>query len=199
MVRSSPDLVTVIKCLGGSRTVDERTGAELWRRTMRRSTFAMIGANVVAAVFVFVYLAVVVPVPHVEDATGATVLNIAVFAVMLPIALVVGRRVSLRAIAPARDWIVAERTPTPQERDHLLGAPLRQLRILTAMWGSAAVLFFAVNVGISVGLAFEVAETILLGGVVTGALGYLLIERINRDVTERALSIGPPERPAGPG
>ena len=38
---------------------------------------------------------------------------------------------------------------------------------------------------------------IVLGGVVTAALGYLLMERINRANTALALAIGPPRRPAG--
>jgi adenylate cyclase len=48
-------------------------------------------------------------------------------------------------------------------------------------------------------MAVEISATIVLGGVVTSALGYLLIERINRATTALALAIGPPLRPAGPG
>ena len=179
--------------------MEQPSGAELWRRNIRRSSIAMTGANVIAALFVFVYLMWVVPVPHVDDVAAATVINLAVFAVMLPIGVLMGRRVSLRNVAPTREWIVAEREPTPEERDYALGAPLRQLKILTGMWAAGAALFFAINVWISVGLAFEIAAVVLLGGLVTGALAYLLIERINREITERALSIGPPEQPAGPG
>jgi adenylate cyclase len=81
----------------------------------------------------------------------------------------------------------------------VLRAPLHQLQILAVGWGGAALLFFAVNVAISVAMAVEISVTILLGGVVTSALGYLLIERINRENTALALSIGPPQRAATPG
>jgi adenylate cyclase len=73
------------------------------------------------------------------------------------------------------------------------------MKALAVAWGGAALVFFVVNVPISVGLAAEIAATIALGGVVTSALGYLLIERINRENTALALAIGPPERAATPG
>ena len=76
---------------------------------------------------------------------------------------------------------------------------MRQLKILAGMWAAGAAIFFVVNVWISPGLAVEVGAVILIGGLVTGAMGYLLIERINRQLTERALTIGPPRRAAGPG
>ena len=69
----------------------EPSGRELWRQTIRRSSIAMVAANSVAAVFVFVYLTFVVPVPHVDDAQFATLLNLGVFALVLPIGIVVGR------------------------------------------------------------------------------------------------------------
>jgi adenylate cyclase len=179
--------------------VDEPSGGELWQRNIRRSSIAMVASNVVAAVFVFVYLSWIVPVPTVDDPRAVTILNLVLFAIALPVGVLIGREWSLRSVRMTRDWVVEERPPTPAERDFTLRAPLRQLRILASLWGGAALLFFVVNVWISVGLAFEVATTILLGGLVTAALGYLLIERITRDITERALAIGPPEQPAGPG
>jgi adenylate cyclase len=179
-------------------SVNEPIGLELWRRNVRRSTVALIGANTLAAVLVFVYLASVIPVPAVSDPKGTTLLNLAVFVVYLAVVFPVAWVWSLRRVRPIRAWMTADRTPTPDERDLTLRAPLHQLQILAAGWGGAAVLFFVVNVGTSAALATEVSVAIVLGGVVTATLGYLLMERINRANNALALAIGPPRRPAGP-
>jgi adenylate cyclase len=179
--------------------VSEPTRVELWQRNVRRSTVALVISNALADVVVFVYLSWVVPVPPVPHAGRVTLLNLAVFAIYLAVAFPIAAVWSLRRVRPIRAWMAVGREPTPAERDLVLRAPLRQLQVLAVVWAGAALLFFAVNVAISVALAVEVSVTIVLGGVVTSALGYLLIERINRPTTALALTIGPPRRPAGPG
>jgi adenylate cyclase len=179
--------------------VTKPTGGELWRRNLRRSTVAVVAANAFAAIVVFVYLSWVIPVPSVAHPERATLLNLAVFVSYLAVAFPVAWVWSIRRVRPVRAWMVEEREPTPAERDLTLQAPLHQLQILAAGWSGAAVLFFAVNAAISLALAAEVSVAIVLGGVVTSALGYLLIERINRANTALALAIGPPLHPAGPG
>jgi adenylate cyclase len=170
------------------RGVDEPTRSELWRRTVRRSAVAMVVSNALAAVVVFVYLSWVVPAPTVSNTGRVTLLNLAVFAVYLAAAFPIASVWSIRRVRPIR-----------AERDLALRAPLHQLQVLAVIWAGAALLFFAVNVAISVALAVEVSVTIALGGVVTSALGYLLIERINRETTALALAIGPPRLAATPG
>jgi adenylate cyclase len=174
------------------------TGEQQWRRNLRRSTLALAAANAVAAVVVFVYLAFIVPTPRV-DSNHARTLNLITFAIAIIPAFPIITVLSRRRLRGMREWIVAERAPTPAERDEALRSPVVQTEILAGAWALAATIFFVVNLTISVPLALEVGATVLLGGAVTSALGYLLIERINRSNTERALSIGPPQRPAAPG
>jgi adenylate cyclase len=174
-------------------------GGELWRRNVRRSTVAIVAANALAAVVVFVFLSWIIPAPAVAHPGRVTLLNFAVFVAYLSVAFPVAWVWSIRRVRPTRAWMIREREPTPDERDLTLRAPLQQLQILAAAWGGGAVLFFTVNAAISLALAVEVAAAIVLGGVVTSALGYLLIERINRSRTALALAIGPPRRPASPG
>ena len=175
------------------------SGAELHRRNTRRTVVAMLAANGIAAVVVFVFGTFVMPAPSVPDATRANLINLAVFFAVIIAGFPIGYRSGTRRAARVRRWLVADRPPTPEERDHMLRVPFVQAKFLAILWATAAAIFFVVNVWFSVGLAFEIAAMILLGGVVTSALGYLLIERINRETTERALAIGPPERPAAPG
>jgi adenylate cyclase len=63
----------------------------------------------------------------------------------------------------------------------------------------AVVGVFCINVAFSLLLALIVAVTTLLGAVTTGAMAYLLAERIMRAVSARALAHGVPETPVGPG
>jgi adenylate cyclase len=179
--------------------MSEPVGPEMWRRNVRRGTIAMIGANAVAAIVVFVYLSWVIPVPAVAHPERATLLNLGVFVAYVAVVFPLGWVWSLRRVRPIRAWVTADRPPTPDERDLTLRVPLHQLQILATGWGGAAVLFFVVNAGSSLALAMEVSVAVALGGVVTAALGYLLIERINRATTALALAIGPPRRPAAPG
>jgi len=178
--------------------LSELDGPELWRRNIRRSAVAIAVSNGVAAAVVFVFLAFVAPTPTV-DPHHSRLLNEIAFVIFLAVAFPIGTVWSLRRVRPVRGWIASGRTPTPEDRDVALRGPLFQLQILAVGWGAGAVVFFTVNATISWRLAFQVLGTVVLGGVVTCALGYLLIERINRENTELALSIGPPDRPVGPG
>jgi len=166
---------------------------------VRRSAVAIVASNALAAVVVFAYLTWVVPIPSIAHPGQVTLLNLVVFTLYLGVAFPAGWVWSMRRVRPIRDWMAAGREPTPGERDLALRAPLHQLAILAAGWGGAALLFLAVNLAISFAMAVEISATIVLGGVVTSALGYLLIERINRATTALALAIGPPLRPATPG
>jgi len=71
--------------------------------------------------------------------------------------------------------------------------------VIAVLWGFAALLFGALQIPESLHLAFDDALTIALGGVTTCALVYMLVERLLRPVTARALAQVPPERPVGPG
>jgi adenylate cyclase len=66
-------------------------------------------------------------------------------------------------------------------------------------WAGAALVFGAINLRYSGELGFRVAMTILMGGLATCALFYLLGERSLRDIAARALAVGPPLRPVAPG
>ena len=50
------------------------------------------------------------------------------------------------------------------------------------LWGLAAVVFPAVNIAFSAGLALVVAIVVVLGGMTTSAVAYLITERLLRPV-----------------
>lgn len=82
---------------------------------------------------------------------------------------------------------------SPSSRSLALGIPRVEIIISGVMWFGAAVLFALVNVRYSAQAAGFAAGSILLGGMSTCALGYLVAERVSRPVLATALVSGPPE------
>jgi len=83
-----------------------------------------------------------------------------------------------------------------RERRLVLYGPLRLVTVQAALWILAAGLFAGLNVGFSPRLALSVGETVLLGGITTCAMSYLLTERILRRTAARVLADGAPRRHA---
>ena len=67
-----------------------------------------------------------------------------------------------------------------REREVVLYGPIRLVTGQALLWAVAAVLFAALNLQYGPRLGAQVGETILLGGIATCALVYLLTERILR-------------------
>jgi adenylate cyclase len=175
-------------------------GAEVYRRYNARMLVAGTAANTTGATVVFVFLSFVMPSPaEVEDDFGLLALNAAVFTVYMLLASYVALRVGPRLSGPLQEWVVAGRPPTARERDLILRTPLRNMLFAAALWATAAVVFTILNAFYSGELAAMIGFGILLGGLTTCALTYLLAERLIRELTGRALATGVPDRPAVPG
>lgn len=88
-------------------------------------------------------------------------------------------------------WMLEDRGPTDDERRRTLGLPLRAAAQPMAAWVVAAFFFGFGSMrigGHSFGYASIVAGSTLLGGVLSGAIAFLLIERICRPAFARALA-----------
>lgn len=97
-------------------------------------------------------------------------------------------------------WLSQERAPEPRERDLLLREPFVATMAPAGIWAGAAILLFVVElVEYSLHTAFDVALTVVLGGLTTCAVTFLLAERALRPATARALTARPREEPLGPG
>ena len=173
------------------------------RRIARRTTLLMIpaivGANLTGAVIVFTLLAFVLPLPEAGDKTTLLLVNLAVAGAYVIVACLIGTVWGLRRFRETRNWLVEGREPDPEERRAALRVPLRHLYVSMTLWLIAAVGVFAVNVWFSFLLALIIGVTTLLGAVTTGAMAYLLAERIMRAASARALAHGVPEKPVLPG
>jgi adenylate cyclase len=173
-------------------------GPEIAQRVVRSTTIGLLAANAAGAVVTFVLATFVVPSPREGISSGNARLNAIAFAAVLLVALAGGRQFSARIARPGTQWLREDRAPTEAEREANLSFPLRQTVIEGGMWTLAALVFVAINLSASSTLAFEVGLEIVLGGLVTCSLTYLIAERLSRPATARALETAAPERPTGP-
>lgn len=172
---------------------------DLGATVARRVTVALIVAHGLGALDVFVLLWWVLPQPAHHDWAGALVANLVAFAVLVPLGMVLGPVLGRRRAAPWRHWLRSERPPSPAEQLAVLREPWRCTTMNATFWIVSAVAFGAINAPTSPDVAEHVVATILMGGLTTCAIGYLLVERLMRPVVAQALSAGPPPRQVAPG
>jgi adenylate cyclase len=182
-----------------------REGTELVQRTRKRLNRLAILANGLGACDTFVFLAFLLPpVFDGVDTTDALIVNTIVFAILLPTTFIIGTRRGYRRSESLIDW-VGIRDPTPAERDHALDIARAHAYQACFFWAVAAFIFGMLNV-LGAALSNEsvlggviVALTLVLGGITTASVQYLMSERVLRPVTTLALSANPPVAPSGPG
>ena len=174
-------------------------GRTILRRVALLMVPAIVGANVVGALVVYVLAAFIVPDPALEDENEVLIWNLVAAGIYVGLATVVGTLWGFRAFRPVREWLGEDREPSERERRIILRSPLRLLVVSAGLWGLAVGVFTVLNLTWSGALAVKVALTVALGGVTTSAMAYLLGERIARPVMARALASGVPDRPVMPG
>jgi adenylate cyclase len=182
-----------------SAQLDSSRGRGLILATRRRGTRTLFAATATGAVVVFVFLTAILPAPAGTPAHDAILFNLSIFVPYMLLALALGRRYGVAMLKRRLEWLTAGREPDEREQRATLRLPFDQMLLPAVGWAGAALLFGAVNLRYSGELGFRVAMTILMGGLATCALFYLLGERSLRDVAARALATGPPLRPVAPG
>ncbi len=170
-------------------------------RVRLRYGWTIVAANFFGGAVVFLLLTFVLPGPSLSRSTQQTVrwLSGAVFVGSAAVIFPLGWVWSARAWRAAFGWLAAGRGPNEHERELTVRFPLTQQRIVAVIWICAALVFTGINLPFSPELASNVFEGVLLGGLATCALGFLLGERILRPAMARALADGMPSRPRLPG
>jgi adenylate cyclase len=185
---------------GDNQAVETNEGERLLDAIARRLAVAGVIANAAGGIDLFVFGALLLPVhPEHVDRTRTILLNTGLFVPLLATTLLLGHRWGRSRTIRVRPWLREGRAPTPAERDEALRLPLVQARITATFWAAAAVVFTVFNLIIAPGIAAAVPVIMLLGGITTSTVYYLMAERILRPVTARALAAGLPDRPVGPG
>jgi adenylate cyclase len=177
---------------------EELDGVALWKRTVRRLTWAAVAANSLGGILMFLLLEFLLPLGS-EDPHSNLLLNGIVAAIYLPLGLIIGNKWARRRGDPVRAWLAEDRPPTPEERGLVLSQPYRFVAISGFFWVLAAVLFTAINVPETGWGSLVVGGGMLLAGETTCAVGYLLIERLIRPITALALAGSPPPERCSPG
>jgi adenylate cyclase len=168
------------------------------RFVIDRSTRLALGvvvviANLAGAAVVLVLAAWVLPEGPLADPVAVRVLNLVTFCGYLVLALPVG------LLWGALRFRIRVNVSADEEQHMVLRGPLRLVTVQAVLWAVAACLFIGLNARYSVRLAFSVGETIVLGGITTCALSYLLSERILRHAAARVLAAREPRRRVHPG
>lgn len=182
----------------------ERTTADVVRHRLIHVAGHILFANLIGAVLSFVFLALVSPVPaSVTPDLRAHIIrvNAVIFAVFMTLTGLIGWAILGGRLRRTARWAVEERAPTRDEVVQVLALPRSMLVYPAAVWVAAAVTFGTVQVLHRVDdvLVWRTVDGIIVGGLVTMALTYLLVERALRPVSALVLSYGVLDRPRAPG
>ncbi|HEV2686465.1 MAG TPA: adenylate/guanylate cyclase domain-containing protein, partial [Actinomycetota bacterium] len=126
--------------------------------------------------------------------------SVPVFVVYMAIVMPVGRHfIEIRPLRALEPWLQEGRPATESERALVLSYPRHWALLSFVPWSIAAGLFSLMNLSAGANVAAGIAVTIVLGGLTSCSLQYLVVEWIMRPITARALAENPPQRSSGPG
>jgi adenylate cyclase len=168
--------------------------AAMMRHLTAKFGCCMVASNLAGGAIVFFFLGMVLPEPQRYDIANV----IALFA-YCAFSVLVGCLWSTYAFRPINEWAVDGRPVTPEDRVYVVRHPLRQALINFALWLGAIAVFVPINAKFGFHDAFDVGETIFMGGITTCGLTYLLAERILRPVNQLAFEEGLPTDKYVPG
>ena len=178
---------------------DRSSGARLAAAMNRRLAWYGLFANAAGAVFVLAFLIYLGP-SRITDAEFDALLERTIpgFIAFMVVALPFGRWwAAVQPFRPIDRWLRAERPANVDERAAVLRYPLVWARRSAVIWAAGAIGFAAVNVSLGWVNTVGIAAMTALGGLASCSLQYLVVERLMRPVTARALAGGsPPENPA---
>jgi adenylate cyclase len=166
-------------------------------RVFRALRWRVLAANGIGATIAFVYLVIVSP-PQ-PPPRHSEWLQLALVPIYVVLAAVVGKRIAEPRARQVAEWLAAERPPTAEERALVLRLPWRAAAFSAVGWLVASVVFGTVTATHHPAVYVAgVVLGILLAGLTTAAVTYLLAERRLRPVFARALAGGTPSQAHGP-
>ncbi|MGN6723864.1 MAG: adenylate/guanylate cyclase domain-containing protein [Marmoricola sp.] len=163
-----------------------------WLRALISVSILVI--NLGGTVVVFFLAALVVPLPHTHEGNQLKIANLILAASYMVLAMVVGTLLGLRISDGALRWIRTGREATDRERRNLLKVPRHLFLVVMSLWTIAAFLFGAYNTSIKLSLGGLVFVIVLMSGLSTSAVTYLVAERLQRPFARIALAQGVPDR-----
>jgi adenylate cyclase len=177
--------------------VDQQTAPRppgLWRLRLTL-TGALVTTNVVGVVVVYCLAALVVPLPQVAHDDAVRLQNLVLAAVYAGVAILLGIVRGMTLTRQALGWVSAGRPPSQAEQRAVLRVPGRIFLVQACLWLVGAAVFGLFNAVRSlVTLGVLITLIVLLAGLSTSAIAYLLSERLIRPYARAALASGVPGR-----
>ncbi len=149
---------------------------------MRGVVFLQAAANGLGVLVVALYFAYLFP-PAQEQELAAREINVPVFVGYLVLMLLLALPLNALLLRRSVSWVRDGRPPTDAQRRLVFSLPLLETGSALVAWAVAAVIFGVVNSGVA-----RVSVGIMLAGVVTCTLLYLLLEGHFRPVFALALA-----------
>ncbi len=151
-------------------------------------------AHLDGALFVFAYLEFIAPSE--KTGGGSITLDVVFFVGFMVLVFPAAAWRCHRVYVNGLDWLAADRRPTAPERDATLRLPARVVLVTLAPWAAAAVVFSvgSLTYDHTAPHVVKVAATVLLGGIVSCALAFMLVQRLFRPIFAIALAGEVPER-----
>jgi adenylate cyclase len=170
-----------------------------WADVKSRMVLGSFAANFAGACFIFGYLEFIAPFP--PRWRTETVVDASLALALLIVTALVQHRLIRRRFHQATAWMAEGRPPTPAEQQATLTLPWRATEFSILAWAGGAVAFaaWAWILHSSALFTIQVLVTIGLGGLVSIALAYFLIERAVAPLIPLTLECQAPARQAALG
>ena len=177
----------------------QQSGSDLLAEAGKRLSARIPAANFVGAVLALTSGALTSA--RIAGQPGVGWKDIVLFIGYLTVAGVVGFRLASRTAQRVTGWLVEDRVPSRAEQRQVLLLPLWLALQGMLGWLGAAISWAVLTVtqDYSGGYVARVAMSILLGGLATSGLVYLIVEWTIRPVVARAFAENVPERLLAPG
>jgi class 3 adenylate cyclase len=169
------------------------------RRAFHRFALVIPIANLCGAIDVFLFLWFVSPLPPVHDLGQVRLVNTIAFAVVMVTTFVACGSLCNKCAEPIARWLDSGEDADDETVRRVLRFPFTQTMLSVYAWALSALAFAILNSFFSVAFGAQVGIGILLGGITTCGMLYLLAEKAFHPITVRALSTNVPREPALPG
>jgi adenylate cyclase len=156
-------------------------------------------ANFWGALDVFLFLWFVAPLPSVDNLGQVRMINLTAFIICMAATFLVCGSLSNKCAEPIARWLDSGQAADEQMVKRVLRFPFQQTLLSVWAWAASALAFGLLNGHYSVALGIQVGVAVLLGGITTCGMLYLLAEKAFHPIVVRALSHHVPREPALPG
>jgi adenylate cyclase len=182
-----------------SSMADQRRGDQLSEELGRALTHRVPTANVIGAVLAFASGALTAANIHGNPGVGRS--DVIAFVIYLAVSGAASSWYLGRRTKAALDWLIAEREAGPTDQRSTLALPMVIAITGLVSWSGAAIIWFGLSYVGHHSWRFSIclSLSILLGGVTTSGVSYLLAEWTMRPAAALALAGAPPTRRIGPG